>query len=397
MQQESAVSLTAPLESNLPQIDFKDLKSVLLANQQLCQRAMAAMDSDISRANATNWDNIDTSAGDALEAQMNTTRAKGVESVKLNKERRSVYTKAFDEVRALFTKAENDIQIRVDELKGIADKWNGIKAKRAAAIQRENDLKLARENAKVDFAKHIAEQIQARYSENISGLIRIMNADFYSQPVEQLSEFESKLFGFTPTFTPYDYGFNDHPLLTAEEMAPIKANTEAKTFQVLGAAWVEKITTERDRLIACIPARRAELERIATDAAGAKEARERIARERAEAAAKLAQEEADRKAAAESEAAAEKLSNAFETAAIAPAVQLSKGTQVKQKYAPASHKEYIPVIQWWVSNSMHLLTVEELSKKLSFMLTSANKDLNKGNRIEGVPVVEDFSTRTSRK
>jgi len=56
----------------------------------------------------------------------------------------------------------------------------------------------------------------------------------------------------------------------------------------------------------------------------------------------------------------------------------------------------IAIIQYWVVNHMNMMTVEELTKKFSFMLTAANKDLGKGTTIEGVPTVQDFSTRTTK-
>ena len=161
--------------------------------------------------------------------------------------------------------------------------------------------------------------------------------------------------------------------------------------------FVETITAERDRLIALVPARIEELKRSASDAEAAKAAAERIAKEKEERDAELAKAAAGRIQAVESEANANKMANAFEHAAIAPSVQVSSGTVQKKKYAPATPKEFIPIIQWWVANTMPFLTIDELNKKLSFMLTAANKALNEGTKIEGVKTVDDFSTRTSRK
>ena len=42
---------------------------------------------------------------------------------------------------------------------------------------------------------------------------------------------------------------------------------------------------------------------------------------------------------------------------------------------------------------MPLLTLEELQKKLSFMVTAANAALAKGEAIEGIATEEDISVR----
>jgi hypothetical protein len=48
---------------------------------------------------------------------------------------------------------------------------------------------------------------------------------------------------------------------------------------------------------------------------------------------------------------------------------------------------------------MSSMTLQELQTKLSFMRTAADKALNEGTVIEadGLEVVEDYSTRASRK
>jgi hypothetical protein len=48
---------------------------------------------------------------------------------------------------------------------------------------------------------------------------------------------------------------------------------------------------------------------------------------------------------------------------------------------------------------MNKLTIEELSKKLSFMVTAANEDLNKDITLEadGLTVEEDYTTRSTRR
>lgn len=389
---------TAPAPITPPEApDFNNLPAVLQQNTALADRAKEAIKSTLTKVVAIDLKKLDVIEGDNIEKQVNDLRGRGTESIRMNKERRMVYTKCMDDIKSQFTASENEIKDLVDSLKDWSDKWNAEKQARIESERKANELKLAHENAKIDFARHITEQISIRFTENLAKSLERMNNKFYSLDAPGLNEYGLQLQAWTPIFTPYDYGHYPQPLLTEDEQKTVKAETEKKAFSAIQNEWIQKHVDNRDRLIELIPSRISELARIANDETAAKEAAERIKKEQEDQAAALAKEEAERKAKAEQEANAEKLNNALEDAAVAPATQLSKGTQVKLKYAPATHKEIIAMIQYWVTNHMALMTVEELTKKFSFMLTAANKDLNKGTTIEGVPTVQDFSTRTSKK
>lgn len=92
-----------------------------------------------------------------------------------------------------------------------------------------------------------------------------------------------------------------------------------------------------------------------------------------------------------------KLNAAFESIPAEPVISLASGTSVKKKYVINSHTDYTLVMTFWVGHNMHLLTPDELSKKLSFMVTAANKALNDGVIINGLSVEDDYSTRTNKK
>jgi hypothetical protein len=132
----------------------------------------------------------------------------------------------------------------------------------------------------------------------------------------------------------------------------------------------------------------------------AHEATQRIEAERQQVAASVKAEVEERKDAIEQTAQIDQVNAAFDVASKAtPATEIAKGTVVKQKYQAKSHKGHVAIIQWWVANCMNLMTLEELQTKLSFMRTAADKSLNEGKgRIEadGLEVVEDYSTRTTR-
>lgn len=373
--------------------ELNQLPEILSANKSLSERAVAGMKIELPAIS----NSLDVIVGDETETRVSDLRTRASEAIKMNKERRMPFTKRMDEVKSMFTAAENAIQAESDRLKAWADQWNGEKARRATELQKENEAKLAHENAKVDYAAHVVQCIEKQYHINYADVVARMNSKFYAQAIPEIDFYGEGLKAWAPTFQPFEYWVDKHPRLTEDEMKPIKSEAEQAHLPVMQKDWQERLTAERDRLISLIPARKSELERIAQDANAAAETEVRIKAEAAERAEQLAKQEAERAAAAESEANVLKMQNAFEQAAVQPAVQVSAGTVQKKKYAPTSHKEFIPLIQWWVANSMALMTVDDLTKKLSFVLTAANKALNNGTAIEGVPVADDFSTRAGRK
>jgi|GEM_PF-2340994 len=355
---------TAPPQQALI-VDFKELPQCLIANENLTKKAVAAMTAKLEEVKDINLKELDVQKGDAIEASINDLRSRGTESEKMNRERRMVYTKKMDEIKSTFTSLEKQILEPVAQLATWSNNWNSEKHARAAELQRKNDLKIAHDNAIIDFTNHVAGQIQLRYSLNLATTIQRMSDTFYAKNIADIGQYGADLKAWTVAFSPYTYSVSPNPLLTVEEAAKIQQDTATATFKVLEASWVEKLTIERDRLIELIPSRKMELERNANDAAAAAESAARIAKEAEDRATELAKEEADRTAAAQATADTAKLNNMFESAAVSPAVQLSKGTQVKQKYEPKTHKEVIAVVQWWVANCMNLMTVDELTKKFS--------------------------------
>lgn len=378
-------------------IDFALLPDVLRQNQELTQRAVTSMDATLQSL-PNNLKELNILTGDKIESELNDLRQRGIQAAKLNTERRMIYTKQFDEIKSLCTGYEKEIIFRVDRLKKWSDVWNTEKSIRIKEEEKKKQLSIDIENAKIDLKRRIQESFHLEYLKMRDDYITRMNRAFNNCTLDTIDTYVHDLKNFiTPPIENMNPGFSPSALLTDSEMNEIYASVKMPYLPRLSGSFIEAVEAEKSRLIELAPSRKAELVRIQNDAAEAKKAYERIANEEVERKAKAEQEEAERKATLEQEANVEKLNAALESAAAAPAVELSKGTQVKMKYSPTSHKEMIAVIQWWVANCMNLLTVDELSKKFSFMLTAANKELNKGTAINGVATVEDISTRTSKK
>lgn len=376
-------------------ISFETLPAIIQQNQGLTSRAIAALQNVIL---PTELSALDVLTGDNIEAQVNDLRSRAKQAVEANKERRMPYTRKMDEVKALFTAAEKQIEEAAKPLHDWVAKWAAEKDRRLKAAQEEQQRKLQIENARVDFALRIQQDMDRVYCGYLGHYLREISKDFYKQ------KNEAELNAFILTITPQTYALPviqiqpiAPPALPAEELNEIYHKTYNETIPLLHKDYAEKLAAEADRLKSLIPGRVAELERIASDERAAAEAAQRIEEEQRKLAEQLAAEAAQREQAAEAKANTEKLSAAFAEAAIAPAVEQSKGTVKKLKYAPKTHKEMLPIIQWWITNHMPLITIDEARKKFSFMFTAANKELNKGTVIEGCPTEEDFTVRTSRR
>lgn len=375
-------------------IKLESAELILAENASMAKRAVEAMSIDLP----ANISELTVMEGDNIEESLNELRQRGKLTIEKQKAERMPFTKRMDEIKSLFTAQEKAIEEKLVELKAWSDKWAAEKNRRIAEDRRKNDLKIAHENAKIDYNRAVAEQIALRYNNFVNNAVDGMNSKFYKLSAGELYQYGIDLQAWTPTLQPaIEYAVNDNPLLTVDEMADIRSRTEAETYPSIEKVLVAKLIEERDRLIAMIPGRQEELKRIANDAEAARQAEERIAKAAEERALEAEKSRIAAAEAAEAKANTAKLETAFAASAVAPAVELSKGTVHKKKYNPTSHQDYIKVMQWWAVNNMNLMTVDELHKKFSFMFTAANKELNKGTIIEGIEVVDDFSTRTSRK
>src|SRR5690606_15537720 len=79
------------------------------------------------------------------------------------------------------------------------------------------------------------------------------------------------------------------------------------------------------------------------------------------------------------------------------ATELSKGASVKLKYNPTNHTELLKLINWYLQNQFIEEDFQTIQKRLSFMLTSAERALNNdGETIDGVPTKEVVSKRRTK-
>jgi len=389
----------SPVQFQPQEIELSQLPSVLQQNQALAERAVSAITQKLNQISQLDIQQLPAEQGEIIDNELATLAIRGADSVKVNMERRMVYTKRMDEIKSLFTASEKNIQACVDSIKSWRDNWNKEKARRIAEQQRQLQEDLAKKNAVVEYTQAVVNTIGQHHTAQLKNVFHALSQAFYRQNLNTIAEYEQTLRNYVPVWQPFDYNITPHPLLDGEQMLKIRSECETESYSKCKKVFEEKVIEERNRLVELLPSRVMELQRIATDDNAAREAQERQQREQQEQQQKLEQEHQQQIAANNQNAETEKMGNIFEQASsVEPAVQLSKGTVQKKKYNPTTHKAFVSIIQWWVTNQMHTATLEDLNKKFSFMVTAANKALNEGQKIEaeGLLVEDDFSTRTTR-
>lgn len=386
-----------------------NMPNALLANQALAERAVLTVEKAIAPLLSIDLKTVDAQVMEQNDKALADFQSKLKETYTLMTDRRKPFTQRMDEIKSHFTACEAKVKTVGEKVKTLRDSWQGEKAKRQAAALAEQQKELEKKQALIDVRTYIAQRICDQFATLAVQTIKRMHETFYAKTITELDSYGVTLGKWTPglsddTWAQCTAGIgNPKPqFVTPEQMAAIQKEVEAEQRQRLSKEWVERMTQERNGLVELVPSRKMELERIAKEGeAAAKEAQERIAREAEEREAAALKEAADKAQALAAAAEVDKMNSSFDVASQAvPVVGISKGTVVKKKYVPKSHKAHVAIVQWWVSNCMALMTLEELQTKLSFMRTAADKALNEGVTIEadGLEVIEDYSTRAgSRK
>lgn len=385
----------------LIKINTTDFEKTVLENKGLSERAVKAIMDTVKQLPIIS-DTLSLEQGNQIESNVNNIRARAQESVKINKERRMVYTRQFDEIKKVFTEQEKSIEEAAEGLANWQNQWNSEKIKRAKIEEEKKQAQLQKDNAKIDYQTYVNNQIRDAYNLFISEELADIDDDFYKLSIEGLQRKAETLPKLVPEKLDLskilkDTVIQNHPLLNDVEMTEIREMSFNAANAVLSAEYEELLNREREKTLSRIPGRIEELKRIADNEEEARKAADRIAKEKEERLKQQEEEIKKLKAQAEMEAAMAKTENAIEAEITSEMPKVSKGTSVKQKYDPQDHAEFLKILQWWVVNIMPLMTIDELNKKLSFMRTAASEELNKGVTIDGVKIIEDIRTRISKK
>ncbi|MFT4061106.1 MAG: hypothetical protein QM642_01975 [Edaphocola sp.] len=361
------------------------------------QNTTAALDAEtrplLDQVAATDFATLEPERGEMMDALLSSAQNKAKDSTEAINAERSPYTKAFDEVKSIFTSEEKKMKDIAETAGRYRSKWAVEKQRRMDEDRRKQQAALDLARDKANYRQAVTDAINAAFYATVKLVADNLNQGYLAATAETLDTVEAKLKGYAPMFVRPEVNFPTWDNHGAEE---IKVSVEAEMWPRKAEEFARIVGEERDRLVALIPSRRAELERMAQDASLAAEVAARHAQEEAERQAALAARQAAANEAAANEASAQTMDAAFEQSALAPALEQTKGTTAKLEYIVNTHRDMGLVMQFWVKNNMPLLTPDELKKKLSFMVTAANAALNRGEAIGGLNTQEDLQVRASR-
>lgn len=378
------------------------LPDVLKQNQLSRSNAVSAIQPLIDTLSAIDLTKVDAAQMEAHDVTLNDYQAKLSTTVDAMEGRRKPFTGFFDQVKSLFTAEEKTVKALQDAIKEIRNNWNKEKARRNAELEALRQKEQAKKEEAIQIKANYTTALTNKLFAEINSLVNNMVANFYSKGLDALDVYAKILADATPV-----YDTSQHNIIATGVALPLSQHNDVQAlcqevhaglFGSFSSEWVEKLSAERDRLLELVPSRKMELERIANDAQAKKEAEDRIKKEAEDRAAALAKEQEERQGAVQANADIDKLNSSFDMAATAaPVVGLSKNTSVKKKCVITSHKQMAELLKWYVSSQLALMTVDEMNKKFSFIRTAYDKHVNDGGEVlQGVPLEDDYSTRTSR-
>lgn len=371
----------------LQKIDTAQLINIAQSNEKFVEEVKAKTSALIERI-PTNFENTPISAGDKMEAQLK----QAIEQIEVPfqsfKSRRMLFTKTFDDVKKHFTTLEKETQDCIKQFKNVNSRWNAEKLRRIRIEEEKAEKARQFEIEKREY-KEYAEQHYSNIMFQISSTISKNNKqNFYAQDTEEeLRAFCEKLKqdnkeGYKNTILKSLSANNASA--TQDWQKQILQEMKADLHKMLAESVAQIIKLDAE-LLQQMPAR---IEQLKMLDAKAKEEEKKaleaklLAEHKAEEARKQAELEEKHRNARIAEL-AKKETEAKE------AIELSKGTKVNEIYDVQNHAELAQIVAFYMENEFVNVDLETMLKRLSFMLTFANRELKKGTIISNVTKIEE--------
>lgn len=315
---------------------------------------------------------------------------KSRKTVRLMNEQRSPVTKLFDQIRAEFTALENSIDPTKAgtvpfQVQALRNQYAARKREEEERRRREELVRAQHAQAVTAYEQALTDCYRREFAAYADRCITRLTALNTSLTVENFAAVEADIRKF-PHEAPADLcnhfriTATPSPLLAPDEAQQILSRTQARLLPEFIESYAMAVGDYKDNITDSLPAKLAELQRIA----GAKA--EEAARLKAELAAKEAAEaarlEAERKRKADEEEAAKKMqAEAAEMGSLFSAAQASAPayapkTQVKKRVTALDAEGVMQILAlWWSKDGQHL-PVDELAKMFKKQFTAVEKYAN---------------------
>lgn len=349
---------------------------------------------------------------DELDQKVASYITKARNTVKKMNEKRSPFTKLFDQVRQQFTQIENEIDPSKAgtipyQLQAYRNQYAAKKLKAQQEAQRKALAEKQHKDALGRLSADIKDDFGKKFQSFLDGSIKALQAldeavtlDNYDASMEKVKNVPTVLPAeFVPGLK-YTVSLSYYSGVTPAEAA--QKENEAKNIlsQQFTEQYKYEIETNRDYILDRLPSKKKELQKIATANAEEaarlqKEKQEREETERKRIEAERQQKLAEAEKAKELEKQQKEISGLFEGAAISAAGSNTKA-KVTKKIHLLDAEGILPVISMWWSKEGCNLSVEELMKKFKSQITFCEKIANKDGEFikhEFVEYVDDVKVK----
>lgn len=328
-------------------------------------------------------DELDKEAAEFIDRAKKTVR-------KMN-ENRSPVTKLFDEVRAVFTTMENDVDPTKkgsvpEQLQKMRNDYAAKKRAEAEAKRQEQERIQRIEAAKKKFYLDVENEFRQKFNSYLNNAFNYLNQLNASVTLQNYDEVYKQITRFNTSMSNVD----KKSIFTSSVFRPLDIDNSTISSIINEVAYnllpqfeeqyKFEMQTNCESILDMFPSKKRELEKIAQS--GAEEAaRRKFEMERHEAEeAKRREEERIRKENEEQErmklqAKQSEMSALFDQSSAAMPVYQPK-TQVKKKVVVNDTRGFLDLLNFWWLHEGCTLSVEELSKKFKPQITFCEKLAN---------------------
>lgn len=349
---------------------------------------------------------------DELDQRVGTFLTKARNTVKKMNEKRSPFTKLFDQVRQQFTQIENEIDpSKPGTIPYLLQAYrNQYAAKKLKAQQEEQRKALAEKQHKDALDRlltDIKDDFEKKFQAFLDGSIKALQALDEGITLQNLDASMESIKN-VPTVLPtqlvpglkYTVSLSYYSGVTPAEAAQKENEAKNALLQQFTNQYRYEMETNRDYILDRLPSKKKELEKIAAanDEEAARLQKEKAEREEAERKRQETERQqklADAERAKELEKQQKDMAGLFEGAAISAAGQATKA-KVTKKIRLLDAEGILPVISMWWSKEGRNLSVEELMKKFKSQITFCEKIANKDGELikhEFVEYVDDVKVK----
>lgn len=388
---------------------LKQLPSVLTANKDLFIKAKATCKPVLDKISSIDFKTADLIATDKLEAEANDLQVRLRKAKETAEGRRKPATATMDEIKTLFTTNEKEFEDVFNQLKVFRDGWNKEKSRRNTESEKEKQKLVLAKKEETDYYAAACTHFMKRLFEIIASRKKAVFDQFTTVNLSNIDKFDQTYKEWKPTlmqkhieFIQAGFSFTTN-FLSEAERNNLFFSAFNESMAELEKEYVAQMTAEKNRILEMVPAKKKELEAIATAPPELaqqiqQQSSVRDQEEQTRQAGLLKQQEQAKVTTIAANAQAQSVAGMFgvmASNAATPVAAVSKGTKQKRAIKVTSQAGWLSILQLYGLKRVPSAPLESLEKELKSVLKWATEHLNEGGEIpvsDGIQIEQVFST-----